>query len=94
MSGSEGRPTTGAPDPVECAEALRRLFEFLDQEIDESNGDRVRQHLADCEPCLRAYGIEEQVRTIVRRSCTESAPAELHLRIRERLVVLRSEPTT
>lgn len=75
--------------PVDCQEALRRLFEFLDHEIEEADGDRIRQHLADCEPCLGEYGIEEQVRKIVKRSCSEHAPAELHVRIREQLVVLR-----
>lgn len=76
---------------VDCTEALSRLFEFLDQEIDESDGDRIRQHLADCEPCLSAYDVEDHLKKLVRRSCSEAAPAELHVRIRQQLTVLRMQ---
>ncbi|KGM13517.1 mycothiol system anti-sigma-R factor [Cellulomonas bogoriensis] len=74
---------------VDCSEALRRLFDFLDREIDEADGDRIRQHLADCEPCLSEYDVEDHLKRLVRRACPESAPAELHLRIRQSLTVLR-----
>ena len=76
---------------VECREALERLSEFLDSELAESDGDRIREHLADCEPCLSEYDLEDHIKKLVRRSCTESAPAELHLRIRTRLTVLRAQ---
>ncbi len=84
----------GAPDgrgPVDCAEALSRLFEFLDAEIDEADGDRIRRHLADCEPCLAEYGVEDHLKALVKRSCQDAAPAELHVRIRHQLTVLRAQ---
>ena len=86
--GGAGRP------PADCTEALTRLFEFLDSEIDEAESDRIRQHLADCEPCLSEYDIEDHLKKAVRRSCSETAPAELHVRIRQQLTVLRSGTTT
>ena len=78
---------------VDCSEALARLFEFLDAEISEADGDRIRQHLADCEPCLTEYDTEDHLKKLVRRSCSEVAPADLHLRIREQLTVLRMRYT-
>ncbi len=81
----------GEDGPVDCAEALSRLFEFLDQEVDESQGDRIRQHLADCEPCLAEYDVEDHLKKLIRRSCTEAAPSELHVRIRQQLTVLRTQ---
>ena len=83
-------PVRTARGPVECAEALTRLFEFLDAEIDEVDGDRIRQHLADCEPCLGEYDVEDHLKKVVRRSCHETAPADLHLRIRQQLIVLQT----
>ena len=76
---------------VECREALERLSEFLDSELAESDGDRIREHLADCEPCLSEYDLEDHIKKLVRRSCHESAPAELHLRIRTHLTILRAQ---
>lgn len=94
----EPHPGTGsAPDgedlahPVDCGEALTKLFEFIDAEISELEGDRIRRHLADCEPCLSEYDIADHLKKLVRRSCTESAPAGLHARIREQLTTLRTQ---
>ena len=83
-------PRGSARGPVDCTEALTRLFEFLDAEIDEVDGDRIRQHLADCEPCLGEYDVEDHLKKVVRRSCHETAPADLHLRIRQQLIVLQT----
>ena len=78
---------------VNCEQALGKLFEFLDAELPEADGDAIRAHLAYCEPCLAEYDIEEHVRALVKRSCSECAPVELHVRIREHLTVLRTQTT-
>ncbi len=80
-----------ADEPVDCSEALARLFEFIDAEIDEVEGDRIRQHLADCEPCLSEYDVSDHLKKLVRRSCSDAAPAELHVRIQQQLAVLRAQ---
>jgi len=82
---------TAHDDDVDCTEALARLFAFLDAEIDELEGDRIRRHLADCEPCLSEYEVSDHLKKLVRRSCTEVAPAGLHVRIRQQLVILRAQ---
>ena len=83
----------GDGEAVNCEVALGRLFEFLDSELPETDGDRIRAHLEYCEPCLAEYDVEEHVRALVRRSCSECAPVELHVRIREHLTVLRTQLT-
>lgn len=79
---------------VDCGEALARLFEFIDAEIGELEGDRIRRHLADCEPCLSEYDVADHLKKLVRRSCTDVAPTELHVRIRQQLTVLRAQVQT
>jgi len=76
---------------LECNEALQRLSEFLDSELREADGDRIRQHLADCEPCLSEFDVEDHIKKLVRRSCVEAAPLELHVRIRAQITVLRGQ---
>ena len=83
-------PTHG-DGAVDCSEALARLFDFLDAEIGEAEGDRIRRHLADCEPCLSEYEVSDHLKKLVRRSCSEPAPAELHVRIRQQLTILRTQ---
>ena len=82
------RPIAGH-SPVDCSEALSNLFEFLDSEMPEADADRIREHLADCEPCLSEYDIEDHLKKLVKRSCSDPAPVELHVRIRQQLVLLQ-----
>ena len=86
MTAAEQRPSTGR---VDCAEALTHLAEFLDSELAEDDCGRIRQHLADCEPCLASYDAQDHLKKLVRRSCGEVAPSDLHLRIRAQLAVFR-----
>lgn len=81
----------GPRSAVDCREALDRLSEFLDSEVEGADGDRIREHLADCEPCLAEYDVEDHIKKLVKRSCNESAPLELHVRIRTLLVVLHGQ---
>ena len=73
----------------QCADALDRLFEYLDAELVAPDAEQVRAHLAECQPCLEEFDVEAVVKKLVRRSCQEAAPAELRLRIHEQLTVLR-----
>ena len=91
MSAEESGMHVQGSEGVRCREALERLSEFLDSELDEVDCDRIRVHLADCEGCLTEYDVEDHIKKLVKRSCRESAPPELHLRIRSRLIVLREE---
>ena len=92
MSAEEtGEPGQLLGRTLECNEALQRLSEFLDSELREADGDRIRQHLADCEPCLSEFDVEDHIKKLVRRSCVEAAPLELHVRIRAQITVLRGQ---
>ena len=92
VPGQDG--AAAAHGPADCAEALSRLFEFLDAEIGEADGDRIREHLADCEPCLAEYDVEDHLKKLVRRTCSDVAPADLHARIRVQLTELRTQVVT
>ncbi len=66
----------------ECAMALQRLYEFLDHELVDADSDAIRAHLDACEPCFEAYGVEEHIRSIVKRCCmVERAPETLRVRV-------------
>ncbi len=66
----------------DCSAALARLYEFLDNELDNADADTIRAHLAACEPCLDRFDAEEQVRALVKRCCTSTrAPETLRVRV-------------
>ena len=64
-----------------CSEFLERIVYFLDNELDEADCAEVRVHLETCHPCLERYDLQRAVKSLVARSCAESAPEELRRRV-------------
>ena len=69
----------------ECADFLERIVYFIDNELDEADCSEVQVHLDECGPCLERYDLQRTVKTVVARSCSESAPAELRNRVLYRI---------
>jgi mycothiol system anti-sigma-R factor len=71
---------------------IEQVYLYLDGEIDEQTRQRVRIHLDECAPCLRQFGIEQDVKALVARCCGgETAPDALRIRVLERLQEVRVE---
>lgn len=74
---------------TDCREVLAEVYLYLDLESSDDRRDLIRKHLDECSPCLREYGIEQEVKALVARCCgTERAPVELRQRLRVRLAEL------
>ncbi|MDQ1626979.1 MAG: hypothetical protein QOI54_723 [Actinomycetota bacterium] len=81
----------GNPHETPCSEVLDRVYEYLDGELDKGKVHHIREHLDECGPCLREFGLEEAVKSIVRRSCHDQAPAELREKVLWRIEAVRAE---
>jgi mycothiol system anti-sigma-R factor len=76
----------GEPHETDCRDVLAEVYLYLDLECADDRRDLIRQHLDECSPCLREYGIEQEVKALVARCCgDERAPSELRDRLRVRL---------
>jgi mycothiol system anti-sigma-R factor len=65
---------------------LAEVYLYLDLECSDDRRDLIRTHLDECSPCLREFGIEQEVKALVARCCgDERAPSELRDRLRVRL---------
>lgn len=79
-------------EEVDCGEVLARVYSFLDNELDEADYEQVRQHIDDCAPCLREFGIEQEVKTLVARKCgCDPAPGGLREKVLSRLREVSAE---
>ncbi|WP_066465019.1 mycothiol system anti-sigma-R factor [Sanguibacter suarezii] len=74
-----------------CDDVIAHLFEYLDSEMTDSDAERMRAHVADCSPCLAELSIDELVKRLLRRSCTEQAPEHLRLKIHLQISKLASQ---
>jgi mycothiol system anti-sigma-R factor len=85
----------GDPHETDCREVLEEVYFYLDLESSDERRDLIRRHLDECSPCLREYGIEQEVKLLVARCCGgETAPLELKQRLRLRLAELVFEVET
>jgi len=83
----------GEVSSAECADYLERIVYFIDNELDEADCAEVRRHLDSCNPCLVKYDLERTVKSVVARSCSETAPTELRDRVLLRLRQVQVEIT-
>ncbi len=82
----------GNPHGTPCSEVLARVSAYLDGELADVGASQIRQHLDECGPCLREFGLEDAVRRLVHRHCGQDAvPGELRTKVLTRIAAVRAE---
>jgi mycothiol system anti-sigma-R factor len=82
----------GDAHEIDCGQILDEVYLFLDLECTEDRRSSIKEHLDECSPCLREYGIEQEVKALVGRCCgSERAPDELRERLRAKINALAVE---
>jgi len=85
----------GEPHEIECGEILTEVYLFLDLECTDARRALIQHHLDECSPCLREFGIEQEVKQLVARCCgSDQAPGELRDRLRAKIAALVVETGT
>jgi mycothiol system anti-sigma-R factor len=65
-------------DPASCEEALERIFEWLDGELDPESARRIGAHLEVCARCYPMVKFERSFRSALDRACRcEGIPDEV-----------------
>ena len=82
----------GDPHGVPCSEVLEQVYVYLDGEIGPDEIAKIREHLDECGPCLRQYGLDQAVKALVARSCgCDLAPQDLRAKVLTRIREVRIE---
>jgi len=81
----------GNPHAVPCDEVIDRVYEYIDGEMDLGRRHEIKEHLEECAPCLREFGLEEAVKAIVKRSCSDPAPPDLRAKVLSNIAAVRTE---
>ena len=76
---------------TDCSQVLSEIYTYLDGEEGPVEYQAIRVHLEECAPCLREYGLEEQVRLLVRRCCSDPAPEGLRAKVMLRITEVRAQ---
>ena len=68
--------------PINCEEALSRLFEFIDQELGEHKHDEMEDHLSTCRSCYSRLEFEKRLQKHMQKATKQEAPATLQSNIK------------
>ncbi len=49
-----------------CKEAIEQLNEFLDNELDDANYSKIRQHIDMCHKCCEKFEFEQSIKRVIR----------------------------
>jgi anti-sigma factor (TIGR02949 family) len=84
----------GEPHDTDCSEVLDHLYEYLDREMPDRDWEKYREHFEECSPCLEKYGLEQEVKKLVKRCCGhDEVPADLRSKVMGRIEVIRAAET-
>jgi mycothiol system anti-sigma-R factor len=69
-----------------CQEAVDKLYEYLDREIDDITAAQIEKHLDLCRLCCDHFEFEKKMKGLVQESCVQQkAPSILKNKIRKAL---------
>jgi len=87
QSGGNGKAPV-PPDHISCKEAMEKLQEYLDGELDDVSHEEVAHHFEVCRKCYPHLKLEERFRGLLERSQAQETCPET---VRERVLELLSE---
>ncbi len=70
---------------IGCEEALRRLFGYLDRELDAKHHSEMEQHLRTCRACFSRAEFERRLKTRLAGAGRQQPSPEFEQRIRRLL---------
>lgn len=69
-------------DDIGCELALKRLLEFIDRELSNSEHDSVERHLRTCRGCFSRMEFETRLKERLSALSTEDVPSTSRDRVR------------
>jgi anti-sigma factor (TIGR02949 family) len=66
---------------MDCDGAVRRIYEYLDGELNVWRRAAIARHLDDCPPCAHGFDFEIELRQVIAFKCRDDVPPELRRRI-------------
>jgi len=66
---------------IDCEEALKRLFEYIDHELHGHRHDEMEDHLSKCRSCYSRLEFEKRLHHHLKSAAKTEAPEELQGKI-------------
>lgn len=70
---------------IDCHEAMRRLWEYLDDTVGSADRSLIDEHLARCRRCCGELEFAVELRRLLANSCNDGLPDEVRHRLNQTL---------
>lgn len=68
---------------IDCEEALKRMFEYIDHELHAVRHEEMEKHLAACRSCYSRLEFEQHLRRHIKGAAGGKAPEQLQTKIKD-----------
>jgi anti-sigma factor (TIGR02949 family) len=68
-------------ETMQCSEAVRQLWDYLDHAVSAEDHERVEQHLSFCRTCCGELEFAKQLRGFLASNEAEELPANVKARL-------------
>ena len=62
---------------ISCAEAVRQLWDYLENDLEQDERAKVEDHLSFCRTCCGEVEFAEELAGVLRKSHTEDTPGDV-----------------
>ena len=69
-------------DIIDCEEALSRLFEFIDHELNPIHNHQMDEHMSRCRSCYSRLEFEKRLREHLQEAVQKKASDELQDKVK------------
>ena len=66
---------------ISCSEAVQRLWDYLENDVEAAERDRVEEHLAFCRRCCGELEFAEQLRGVLADAADVGIPSDVEARL-------------
>lgn len=80
------------PETINCEQALRHLFEYLDRELDTDRQAQLQRHMESCRSCYSRLEFEQTLKAHLRGTASGRAPDSLRDRVGRLLKEFENKP--
>ncbi len=77
---------------ITCAEAVKQLWEYLDDELAEPQRAQVEEHLSVCRRCCGEAEFADELRGFLKASASDELPDDVRARLTATLDDLETAP--
>ncbi|MGH8945115.1 MAG: anti-sigma factor family protein [Acidimicrobiia bacterium] len=66
---------------IDCTQAVKQLWDYLERELDSVEHERMDEHLAYCRRCCGEVEFAEEIRDMMKLAARPNIPAEASERL-------------